>query len=161
MTQTRDQLLYDEREIAQLADLLFIYTDEKDWKAAQALYVDGPIGVDMSSLNGGGPTQMTAQALFAGFDQGLHADKPSHHMTTNYRITVTGNTAELFAHGYSWNQLLNYTGGTDLWETWGTYRLTFRRTPLGWKMDGFRYDAKYNRGNEFVRTHTLDAQADA
>ena len=55
---------------------------------------------------------MTAEALFAGFDKELHADKPSHHMITNYRISITGNTAELFAHGYSWSQLLNYHGGT-------------------------------------------------
>jgi hypothetical protein len=56
-------------------------------------------------------------------------------MTTNYRVTITDDQAEL-------------------WETWGNYRLTFQRIASGWKMAGFRYYAKYNRGNEYVRTHT-------
>ncbi len=153
-TEPNTQLLVDEREIRQLADLLFIYTDLKDWSAARSLYIDGEIEVDMSSLVGGGPVQMTAGDLFAGFNTGLHAGKLSHHMATNYRITITGDQAELWAHGYAWNLLLEYHGGSDLWETWGNYRLTFQRTPNGWKMNGFRYFAKYNRGNEYVRTHT-------
>jgi hypothetical protein len=147
------RLLSDEHEIRQIADLLFIYTDLKDWFAARNLYVNGLIEVDMSSLVGGEPVQMTADALFAGFKTGLHSGKLSHHMATNYRTTITGDQAELWAHGYAWNRLLEYQGGSDLWETWGNYRLTFRRTPNGWKMDSFRYYAKYNRGNEAVRTH--------
>lgn len=148
------RLLTDEQESRQIADLLFIYTDLKDWSAARNLYVDGTLEVDMSYLVGGSPVQMTADELFAGFDAGLHAGKLSHHMTTNYRINVSGEQAELWAHGYAWNRLLDYQSGSDLWETWGNYRLTFRRTSNGWKMDGFRYYAKYNRGNEYVRSYT-------
>lgn len=147
--------LIDEQEIRGLADLLFIHTDRKEWDAATKLFVDGSIEVDMSSLAGGGPAQMTAGELFAGFATGLHEGKPSHHMATNYRVTLDGDRAELWAHGYAWNRLLDYHGGSELWETWGNYRLTFRRTGDGWRMDGFRYYAKFNRGNELVRTHTL------
>jgi hypothetical protein len=75
-------------------------------------------------------------------------------MATNYQITVNQDQAEIWAHGYSWNRLLNYEGGSDLWETWGNYRLTLQRTPAGWRLSAFRYFAKYNRGNEAVRTHT-------
>lgn len=149
------QTLVDAQEIRQLADLLFIHTDAKEWEAARSLFVEGPIEVDMSSLVGGAAVQMTAAELFAGFAAGLHAGKPSHHMATNYRITMNGSEAELWAHGYAWNVLPGHPGGSELWETWGNYRLTFRRTPDGWRMDGFRYYAKYSRGNEAVRTHTL------
>jgi len=146
--------LADEQAIRYINDLLFIYTDLKDWSAARELFVDGPIEVDMSSLAGGTAVQMTADALIAGFNTGLHADKLSHHMTTNNRITISGDQAELWSHGYAWNRLLNYHGGSDLWETWGNYRLTLQRTPAGWRISAFRYFAKYNRGNEYVRTHT-------
>ena len=97
---------------------------------------------------------MTADQLLAGFAVGLHADKTSHHMATNYQITLNQGQAEVWAHGYSWNRLLNYEGGSDLWETWGNYRLTLQRTSAGWRLSAFRYFAKYNRGNEAVRTHT-------
>ncbi|QBD82878.1 nuclear transport factor 2 family protein [Ktedonosporobacter rubrisoli] len=146
--------LEDERAIRHIVDLLFIYTDQKAWSQAHQLFVDGPIEVDMSSLNGGGPVQMTADDLLGGFQVGLHAEKLSHHMATNYQITITGDKAEVWAHGYSWNRLLNYHEGSDLWETWGNYRFSLQRTVQGWRLNAFRYFAKYNRGNDLVRTHT-------
>lgn len=146
-------ILEDERSIRQIVDLLFIYTDQKEWAKARQLFVDGLLDIDMSSLVGGEPVQMTADQLLSGFAVGLHAEKTSHHMVTNYQFTVNQDQAEVWAHGYSWNRLLKYEEGSDLWETWGNYRLTLQRTPVGWRLSAFRYFAKYNRGNEFVRTH--------
>jgi hypothetical protein len=144
----------DESEIRRLTDELFITTDLKDWPAARALFADGPIEVDMSSLAGGGPVQITADQLIAGFQAGLHAGKVSHHLATNYRISVDGDRAEVWAHGYAWNRVPALPAGTDLWETWGNYRLSFRRAAGAWRLDGFRYYSKLTRGNDAVRTHS-------
>jgi hypothetical protein len=150
----------DEHALCTLADQLFIATDAKDWAAARALFADGEIQVDMSSLVGGEPVRLTADTLIGGFRAGLHAGKASHHMTTNYRISVAGDRAEIFAHGYAWNGIAGFPAGQDLWETWGNYRLTARRVGAGWRLDGFRYDSKWTRGNDAVRTHAAgDAQA--
>jgi len=151
------RLVLDEREIRRLADELFVLTDRKEWAAAQVLFVDGEIDVDMSSLAGGGAVRMTAAQLFAGFAAGLHAGKASHHMTTNYRVTIDGDRAELWAQGYAWNHVPGLRSGSDLWETWGTYRLPYARTPRGWRLAGLAYFAKVNRGNDAVRTHAPDA----
>jgi hypothetical protein len=142
-----------EAEIRRLADELFITTDLKDWTALRALFADGPIEVDMSSLAGGGPVQLTADQLVAGFQGGLHAGKVSHHLATNYRIQVDGDRAELWAHGYAWNRVPALPAGRDLWETWGNYRLTCRRLAGAWRLDGFRYYSKLTRGDDAVRTH--------
>src|SRR5262245_1608466 len=128
----------EEHALRTLADALFIATDAKDWAAARALFADGEIEVDMSSLVGGGPVSLTADALIGGFRAGLHAGKASHHMTTNHRISVAGDRATIFAHGYAWNRMPSFPAGEDLWETWGTYRLTARRTGGAWRLDGFR-----------------------
>jgi len=141
-------------ELRRIADELLITTDLKNWSAARALFVDGPIEVDMSSLAGGGPVQMTADQLIDGFRAGLHAGKISHHLAANYRIRIEGARAELWAHGYAWNRVPSLPAGADLWETWGNYRLTFRRDAAGWRLDGFRYYSKLTRGNDAVRTHT-------
>ena len=143
----------DESEIRRLTDELFITTDLKDWPAARSLFADGPIEVDMSSLAGGGPVQMTADQLIAGFQAGLHAGKVSHHLTANYRVQVAGERAELWAHGYAWNRVAALPAGSDLWETWGNYRLGYRRVGGQWRIDAFRYYSKLTRGNEAVRTH--------
>ena len=141
-------------ELRRVADELFIATDLKDWAAVRALFVDDPIEVDMSSLTGGAPVRMTADQLVDGFRAGLHAGKVSHHLATNYRIRVAGDRAELWAHGYAWNRVPSLPAGSDLWETWGNYRLTYRRRGQGWRLDGFRYYSKLTRGNDAVRTHT-------
>jgi len=147
-----ERLLLDEREIRFIADELFILTDRKEWALARALFVDGTIEVDMSSLVGGRPVRVTAAQLFAGFAAGLHPQKQSHHMATNYRIRIEGERATLWAHGYSWNRLV---GRSELWETWGNYELGFAKTPMGWRLNAFRYIAKYNRGDDSIRTHTI------
>jgi hypothetical protein len=144
-----------ESALRQLADELFITTDSNDWAGARALFVDGTIDVDMSSLVGGGAVRMSADELLDGFRAGLHAKKASHHLATNYRVSIDDDRAELYAHGYSWNRVAELGSGADLWETWGNYRLTFRKTVGGWKLDGFRYESKLTRGNEAVRTHSL------
>jgi hypothetical protein len=144
----------DEAEIRRVADELFITTDLKDWDAARALFVDGSIEVDMSSLAGGGPVELTADQLIEGFRRGLHAGKVSHHLVANYRVEVDGDRAELWAHGYAWNRVAAFAPGEDLWETWGNYRLSFRRTGERWLLSAFRYDSKLTRGNDAVRTHS-------
>ena len=154
MTQASHQAATEEAELRQLADELFIATDLKDWTGARTLFADGPIEVDMSSLAGGGPVHITADELLAGFRAGLHSGKVSHHLVANYRITVDGDRAELWAHGYAWNRVPSLPAGTDLWETWGNYRLSCRRIAGEWRLDGFRYYSKLTRGNEAVRTHS-------
>jgi hypothetical protein len=144
----------DAAAIRQLVDELFITTDLKDWTRARALFSDGPIEVDMSSLVGGGPVQMTADQLIDGFRVGLHPGKVSHHLATNYRIEVDGDRADVWCHGYAWNRVPALPAGSDLWETWGNYRLTCRRVAGEWRLEGFRYYSKLTRGNDAVRTHT-------
>ena len=121
----------DKYALRRLTDELFLTTDAKDWNAARALFADGEIDVDMSSLAGGGPVRLTANALIEGF----------------------GDRAEVFAHGYAWNRVPSFPAGQDLWETWGNYRLSARRQGAGWRIDGFRYFSKHTRGNDAVRTH--------
>jgi hypothetical protein len=144
----------DEQAVRDVADALFVTTDRKDWTGGRALFVEGPIDVDMSSLAGGGPVQVTADQLYEGFRTGLHAEKSSHHMATNYRVQVDGDRAELWASGYAWNHVAALPEGANLWETWGTYRLTSRRPPAGWRLDGFHDYSKLTRGTDAVRTHT-------
>jgi hypothetical protein len=144
----------DEAALRRLTDELFIATDLKEWAAARALFLDGPIEVDMSSLAGGGPVTITADQLIGGFQAGLHPGKLSHHMATNYRIRAEGDRAELWCHGYAWNRVPAIAPGADLWETWGNYRLSFRKVGDGWRITGFRYYSKLTRGNDAVRTHS-------
>jgi hypothetical protein len=153
MTSSESGRAGDDQALRRLADELFITTDAKEWEALLALFVEGEIEVDMSSLVGGGPVRLTAESLVQGFRNGLHPGKASHHMATNYRVIVDGDRAEVWAHGYAWNRVREFPPGEDAWETWGNYRLTARREAGVWRLDGFRYYSKLTRGNDAVRTH--------
>src|SRR3982751_6477105 len=118
----------DERTVRRIVDLLFHHTDDKDWTAGAALFVEGPVKVDMTSLAGGEPMEMTAAELFGGFEKGLHAQKLSHHMASNVVVALAGDHATARAHGYAINALQT-TEPPRLWETWGVYTLGFLRTP--------------------------------
>lgn len=137
-----------------LVDELYLATDAKDWPRAEALFAPAPMRVDMTSLIGGEPLELTPAQLFAGFRTGLHAGKLSHHMTSNMRIEIEGDVADIVAHGYAWNHVPSLPDGENLWETWGVYRLTARRTAAaGWRLTSFAYTSRLTRGPDAVRTH--------
>jgi len=143
----------DEHDLRLLCDTLFIATDRKDWSTARGVFADGTIDVDMTSVAGGAPVKITADQLIDGFRAGLHANKTSHHLVANYLIRISGDRAEIVAHGYAWNRV-TALAPDDLWETWGTYRLTAVRTAAGWRLKRLEYHSKLTRGNDAVRTHT-------
>jgi hypothetical protein len=137
--------------ILRVVDDLFILTDRKDWSGVEALFVADLIDVDMTSLAGGSPARLSPSVFVDGFRIGLHPNKRSHHMTTNYRVAITGEQATVTAHGYAWNALV---GRPDLWETWGVYTIGVRRVDGRWRIHAFRYESKACRGDDRIRTHT-------
>lgn len=71
-------------------------------------------------------------------------------MRSNHQVTINGDRATVFSKGYAFN-LLPSKNGSDLWEVWGDYRHTLKRTPEGWKVSGMTFVVTYARGNEKVR----------
>ena len=143
------QILVDEMEIRRVVDGIDLATDAKDWKLCQSYFTD-EIYADFTSLAGGSPGRMPADDLVRAWNTNLYADKPSHHMRTNHRITINGDQAEVFSKGYALNILRRETG-TDLWEVWGDYVHTLERTNQKWKCSGLTFIVAYARGNEKVR----------
>lgn len=149
------QHLADEREIIRVVDAIDNAVDAKDWAACRAFFT-GDVDVDFTSLVGGALARIPADALIDGWRRSLYADKKSHHMRTNHRVTLdpTGDAAEVFSKGYALNILpgLSRTG-SDLWEVWGDYRHTLVRALDDWKCSGMTLVVTCARGNEKVREY--------
>lgn len=141
--------LNDYEQIRRVVDEIDNAVDAKDWAACRSYFAD-EIDADFTSLAGGSPGRMKADDLVGGWRRNLYAEKLSHHMRSNHRVTVSGDTAEVFSKGYAFNMLPGRTG-SDLWEVWGDYRHTLRRTAEGWKVTGMSLFVKYARGNERAR----------
>ncbi len=145
------QRLLDEAEIRRVVDGIDLATDAKDWALCRRLFTD-EIYADFTSLAGGYPGRMPADDLVGAWTTNLYADKLSHHMRTNHRISVDGDEAEVFSKGYALN-ILDRDAGSDLWEVWGNYTHTLSRSSEGWKCSGMTFVVVHARGNEMVRQH--------
>lgn len=143
------QCLADEMEIRRVVDAIDTTVDAKDWVACRAYFLD-TIDVDFSSLVGGSPARIAADDLVGGWRRNLYADKKSHHMRSNHRVTLDGDQVDVWSKGYAFNMLPSPTG-SDLWEVWGDYRHTLARTAEGWKVSGMSLFVTYARGNERAR----------
>lgn len=143
------QSLADEMAIRLVVDEIDNAVDAKDWARCRGYFTED-INVDFTSLAGGQPARIKADQLVGGWRTNLYAEKKSHHMRSNHRITVNGNSAEVFSKGYALNKLPSKTGG-DLWEVWGDYRHTLERTAGGWKVSGMTLAVTHARGNERAR----------
>ncbi|MDJ0993357.1 MAG: nuclear transport factor 2 family protein [Dinoroseobacter sp.] len=149
------ETLVDRAQMIAIADGLDMAVDAKDWAAARAYFTD-EITVDFTSLVGGEPATIPADALIAGWSGNLTETKTSFHLRGNHQITFNAaDDATMTSHGYAWNRMeagaLAENGGDPLWEVWGTYIHEFTRTETGWRLDGMTFTATAERGNPFVR----------
>jgi hypothetical protein len=143
--------LVDEHAIVTVVNAIDFHVDRKDWSAALGCFTE-EIDVDFTSLAGGAPARLKAADLVAAWQRSLYAEKLSHHMRTNHQVRIDGDRAEVLSQGYAWNKLA-VGQGSDLWETWGTYRHTLVRVRDRWKVGGMAYFARHSRGNEKVREY--------
>ena len=151
---TMDNLVAN-ADMIRISDSIDAAVDAKDWALTRSFFTD-EIHVDFTSLVGGEPATIPADALIAGWSTNLTAEKRSFHLRGNHRITFEGeNTATMVSHGYAWNHMergaLSENGGEALWEVWGEYTHGFVKTEDGWRVNKMRFFAKAERGNPFVR----------
>ena len=147
--------LVDRAEIIRIADAIDAAVDAKDWPRARSYFTE-TIDVDFTSLVGGEPATIPADALIEGWSANLTAEKTSFHLRGNHQISFAdADNAVLVSHGYAWNRMergaLEENGGDPMWEVWGNYEHGFVRTADGWKVNAMTFNATAERGNAFVR----------
>ncbi len=149
------QSVADVQEMIRIADAIDAAVDGKDWDLARSLFADD-ITVDFTSLVGGEPAAIPADALIDGWADNLKPSKTSFHLRGNHRVSFTGaDSAVMLSHGYAWNRMeagaLPENGGSPLWEVWGVYEHGFERGDSGWLVTSMTFTATAERGNDFVR----------
>ena len=138
-------MLIDERDITAVVHQLFYATDRKDWPGVEACF-DRSVYFDMSSLGGGGPQEIGAAEIVAGWKTGLGPIEAVHHQAGNLRVEVRGEEAEAFCYGIA----LHYrptASGRNTRTFVGSYDFGLRRRAGGWRIHRFRFNAKFVDGN--------------
>ncbi len=144
-----------ELEIRRVVDSVDATVDAKDWEKCRSLLAD-EIDVDFSSLTGAPPAHIKSDDLVGAWKNGLFPGKSSFHMRSNHIIEIKGDSAEVFSKGYALN-ILDIKNGSDLWEVWGDYRHTLKKTEKGWKVSSMKLTVIYARGNLKVFEATAPA----
>ena len=140
----------DELEIRRIVDEIDNACDAKDWKTLRSYFTD-EVEVDFTQLSGGEPATITAADLVGGWETNLFAEKKTFHLRGNHRIEIEADRARVFSKAYAFN-LLESGEVRGLWEVWGNYTHTLRKTENGWKVSGMTLDIVHQRGDEKVRT---------
>ena len=138
--------LLDKQAVIDVANRLFIATDERDWDAVLSCFADHVL-FDMSSLTGGAAEPVPARRIVEGWHEGLRALKAVHHQAGNYVVAIRGDEADLFCYGMAIHYLPNPTNRNTRTFV-GSYDLHLQRDGDAWRIDRFAFHLKFIDGNE-------------
>jgi hypothetical protein len=102
--------------------------------------------MDMTSLAGGQPRQMSSEQVAAGWEEGLRSIEAIHHQVGNYRVNVQGDQATAFCYGIASHYRKN-PSGRNTRVIVGSYDFHLRLVRDQWRIDRFRFNLKYIDGN--------------
>lgn len=124
---------------------MFVATDERDWPALEDCFTS-PLTLDMTSMVGGTPAEMTpnqvAQAWAAGFKPLDHV----HHQVGNLRTELSGNQALVRCHGVAFHHRGKAVGLKSRIFV-GTYELQLQALPDRWRISRLVFKLKFIEGN--------------
>jgi hypothetical protein len=119
----------------------FHAVDDRDWRAVRAGLTD-EVHADYSSLSGGGPEQLAADALIARWQGLLPGFDGTQHLLGPPAITVAGDDATVDVNVRGYHHL---DGST--WLVAGRYTLTLRREAGAWRVAGIVLRTTYQEGD--------------
>jgi hypothetical protein len=137
--------LWEKDRIIDTLNQLFIYTDERDWSGVRETLAESVL-MDMTSLAGGQPRQMSSEQVAAGWEEGLRSIEAIHHQVGNYRVNVQGDQATAFCYGIASHYRKN-PSGRNTRVIVGSYDFHLRLVRDQWRIDRFRFNLKYIDGN--------------
>ena len=117
--------------------------DSKQWGVATARFDDN-VFVDYSSLSGQPGSMTTAGDLVGGWEN-LLAKVDTHHLLSNFEISVRDNEAEAISHVYASHSADGIDG---YWDAYGRYLHKLRKHDGEWKITSMTLIMHGQKGNQ-------------
>jgi hypothetical protein len=124
---------------------LFLATDARDWEAVRGCFAP-EVHFDMTSLAGGQPRRMAPAEIAAAWEQGLGPIEAVHHQVGNFRVDVRGSEATAFCYGVAYHYR-RHVSGRNTRVFVGSYDFSLREDGERWRIESFRFVAKFVDGN--------------
>jgi len=133
-------------EIIETVNKLFNYTDARNWQGLLNEVFTKEVWFDMSSMGGGEPAHLNAEAICRTWEEGLQGINAIHHQGGNYIVTISETMADVFCYAIAIHYKKDAVNGHTR-EFVGSYELTLQHTDKGWLINRFRYLVKFITGN--------------
>ena len=116
--------------------------DSKSWQLAEEQF-SKDVYVDYSSLTGQPGSRVKASDLVGGWKNLLTAAS-THHMLTNFDISIKGKSAEVYSHVYASHEAPNIV----YWDAYGRYHHKLRKIKSRWKITDMTLIMHGQKGNK-------------
>jgi 3-phenylpropionate/cinnamic acid dioxygenase small subunit len=125
---------------------LFVATDERDWPALEACFTT-PFTLDMTSMVGGSPTQLTPREVATAWATAFKPLDHVHHQIGNLQITMDGTAARVRCHGVAFHHRVAVKQALKTRIFVGTYEIKLRRENPQWLVTELKFVLKFIDGN--------------
>ena len=140
------QNLTEKIEITELANKLFMYTDDKAWQKLKDEVFTPEVLFDMSSVGAGPATTKTADEICSMWNEGFAGIDHVHHQAGHYLVEFVSGEVDIFGYAVAYHYKKDAVeGNTRIFV--GSYELHAIATPQGWRLNRFKYNLKFIGGN--------------
>jgi hypothetical protein len=140
-----NRLYVDKLDLAELANKLFMYTDEREWQKLLDEVFLPVIWFDMTN-SGGDRAELPSHQVCDLWRIGFTGLDSIHHQAGHYLISVDGENADIYGYAIAIHYKKNTTAGNTRTYA-GSYDLKAKRSPEGWRISQFKYNLKFTYGN--------------
>jgi fermentation-respiration switch protein FrsA (DUF1100 family)/ketosteroid isomerase-like protein len=140
----REATLSDDERIRRAVSEMARAADARDWSAIRATFAD-EVDFDYTSVAGGQPARLKADAIVAGWTQGLGRYKQTKHHFSTPEVKIEGETATATFTGQA-THVRDDNGQEARWSCGGDYTYRFARSPQGWKATSAKFSMKWEQG---------------
>jgi hypothetical protein len=132
---------------------LFVATDERDWAALESCFTT-PFTLDMTSMAGGLPTQITPREIAAAWASAFEPLDHVHHQIGNLRTTISGSDAVVRCYGVAFHHRAAVSEALKTRVFVGTYEFKLRRENSQWLVAELKFLLKFIDGNQELEKAT-------
>ncbi|MCF2859188.1 alpha/beta fold hydrolase [Pseudoalteromonas sp. SMS1] len=133
--------MQQQAEIKQVIVDMVNAIDTKQWQRAQSSFAD-TVFVDYSSMSGQAGSNVAATELITGW-RNLLVQVETHHMLSNFEVSVKGDSAQVFSHVYASHS----ASGIEYWDIFGRYIHVLKNINGRWKIIEMTLQTQGQKGN--------------
>ncbi|MDP4164462.1 MAG: nuclear transport factor 2 family protein [Bacillota bacterium] len=147
METTTMQTILNKFSIMESISKFSYFADHHEWDNLRNLFTD-QITIDYTSLAGGEPAKLDAEALVKHWEPALSQYKMTQHVITNHIIELQGESAATCKAYFQAIHEHPNKFGDHKWILGGEYNFSLLKVNEVWKITGITMTAKWGSGNQ-------------